>query len=246
MPPKESTVQQVVQAVKKKLRNMADPQRARDSQRYFKEPVALLGIGAQPFRAVMKEQIKPLKKTWTLEQAIECCECLLQESELELRGAGHEILGAFAKQFTLELADYAQTWLEQRLDNWALVDGFCSNVTCPLLKTCPDFTETLSQWSQADSLWVRRAALVTLVPFARKGDHLDLAYALVQQRFGDCEDLMHKGMGWLLREAGKTDMKRLSQFLLKHGPGMPRTTVRYAIERFPTSQRKTLLVQTKA
>ena len=56
---------------------------------------------------------------------------------------------------------------------------------------------------------------------------------------------MHKALGWLLREAGKTDMKRLRQFLLKHGPTIPRTTLRYAIERFPTKDRAKLLQKTR-
>ena len=242
---KSPSVRQVVQTVKKSLRQLGDPQKAQDYQRYFKEPVTMLGVGTQPFRKVIKEQTASLKNTWTLQQAMACCDRLMQEKELELRGAGHTILGAFAKQFTLELTAPAQTWLEQRLDNWALVDGFCSNVTSPLLQTCPDFAKTLSQWSQTESLWVRRAALVTLVPFARRGEYLVQAYDLVQEHFGDSEDLMHKAMGWLLREAGKTDMKRLSRHLLKHGPAIPRTTVRYAIERFPTVERKLLLEQTK-
>ena len=56
---------------------------------------------------------------------------------------------------------------------------------------------------------------------------------------------MHKALGWLLREAGKTDMKRLRQFLLKHGPTIPRTTLRYAIERFPAKERAELLQKTR-
>lgn len=56
---------------------------------------------------------------------------------------------------------------------------------------------------------------------------------------------MHKAVGWLLREAGKTDMERLKRFLLKNGPEIPRTTVRYAIERFPKNQRKQLLEETR-
>jgi 3-methyladenine DNA glycosylase AlkD len=62
---------------------------------------------------------------------------------------------------------------------------------------------------------------------------------------GDPEDLMHKASGWLLREAGKTDAERLEKFLLTHGPAIPRTTVRYSIERFPEGKRKELLVATR-
>ena len=62
---------------------------------------------------------------------------------------------------------------------------------------------------------------------------------------GDGEDLMHKACGWLLREAGKTDPARLEAFLRRHGPALPRTTVRYAIERFDPQRRARLLAETR-
>jgi hypothetical protein len=84
-----------------------------------------------------------------------------------------------------------------------------------------------------------------LVPFARRGQSLDLAYELAGDCFSDREDLMHKATGWLLREAGKTDMRRLRGFLLEHGPRVPRTALRYAIERFPENERAHLLAATR-
>ena len=74
---------------------------------------------------------------------------------------------------------------------------------------------------------------------------LDDAYAIAESLFKYPEDLIHKATGWMLREAGKPDPARLEGFLLKHGPKIPRTTLRYAIERFPPEKRKTLLEKTK-
>jgi len=118
-------------------------------------------------------------------------------------------------------------------------------VLSPLLERCPEVEKTLHVWSKDRSLWVRRAAVVTLVPFVRKGRLLDTAYGLAAGHFSDPEDLMHKATGWLLREAGKTDPQRLKQFLLRHGPAIPRTTLRYAIERFSPADRKRLLQDTR-
>ena len=102
-----------------------------------------------------------------------------------------------------------------------------------------------ARWTQAENLWLRRASLVALIPLARKGEQLDLAYTNAVRLFAAPEDLIHKATGWLLREAGKTDMPRLRAFLLQHGPRIPRTALRYAIERFPAAERKTLLTQTR-
>jgi len=74
---------------------------------------------------------------------------------------------------------------------------------------------------------------------------LDDAYAIAEALFKYPEDLIHKATGWMLREAGKPDPARLEGFLLKNGPKIPRTTLRYAIERFPPERQKTLLEKTK-
>ena len=74
---------------------------------------------------------------------------------------------------------------------------------------------------------------------------LDAAYEIAGSLLGDREDLIHKATGWLLRECGKTDTGRLERFLLRHGPGIPRTTLRYAIERIPARRRKEILEATR-
>ena len=86
---------------------------------------------------------------------------------------------------------------------------------------------------------------MTLVLPARRGQYLEAAYELASEHFSDGEDLMHKAIGWLLREAGKTDMPRLKTFLLQHGNSIPRTSLRYAIERFPEGVRRELLLRTR-
>jgi 3-methyladenine DNA glycosylase AlkD len=75
--------------------------------------------------------------------------------------------------------------------------------------------------------------------------HLDTVYHLAASLADDEQDLMHKACGWLLREAGKADARRLEQFLLAKRSALPRTTVRYAIERFPEASRRRILVLTR-
>ena len=88
-------------------------------------------------------------------------------------------------------------------------------------------------------------SVVCFVSLARHGEHLETVYDTAVVLRGDPEDLMHKAVGWMLREAGRTDPPRLETFLLRHGPTLPRTTLRYAIERFDAPSRKRLLAQTR-
>jgi len=238
-------VKQAALGIISHLRRMADPVRARGVQQYFKHEIAALGITTPVLRAFVCERARELRQPWQAPQALELCDRLLREPEMEIRGAGILVLGEFRKQLTPDLLDRAERWFRQRLDNWALVDGFCGEVLSPLLERFPEVGHRLLSWSRAESLWLRRAALVTLVPFARRGLRLDTGYRLAREHFADPEDLMHKATGWLLREAGKTDMPRLKRFLLRHGPAIPRTTLRYAIERFPICERVDMLKATR-
>jgi 3-methyladenine DNA glycosylase AlkD len=227
------------------LRRRHDPQRARGLQQYFKHPIVALGIDTPTLRQFADDRSRRLTAAWDPPRAIALCDRLLQEPEFEVRGTGILILSAFQRELRPGLTRVARRWLDTRLDNWALVDTFCGSVLSPLLGRHPGVERTLRTWSRARSLWVRRAAIVTLVPFARRGRRLDTAYDLAAAHFADAEDLMHKAVGWLLREAGKTDSPRLRGFLLRHGPAIPRTTLRYAIERFPARDRSRLLAATR-
>lgn len=240
-----TTPSRVADEITARLRRMGDPARARGTQQYFKNEIVALGITAPTLRLFMRERMSQLRHTWSLSDAIHLCDRLLEEPELEIRMAGILALAAFKRAFTLDLLPHAESWLECRLDNWALVDTFCGSVLSQLLAQHPQAERTLVRWSRRKSLWQRRAALVTLVPFARRGQHLDLIYRLCLDHLSNPENLMHKATGWLLREAGKTDRARLRRFLLSHGPAIPRTTLRYAIEHFAAIERTELMQATR-
>jgi len=90
-------------------------------------------------------------------------------------------------------------------------------------------------------MWVRRASIVALLPLVRRGGGVDLVYEIARRLHADREDLIQKAVGWALREAGKVDAARLERYLRANVRVIPRTTFRYAIERFPPKVRQRLL-----
>jgi 3-methyladenine DNA glycosylase AlkD len=116
----------------------------------------------------------------------------------------------------------------------------------PLLLRYPTLRGPVAGWSAHRNLWVRRAAAVGLIPTIRRGLGLDLAYRVARRLHPDREDLIQKAVGWMLREAGKSDQRRLERYLIANGPRIPRTSLRYAIERFPDARRREILAETKA
>lgn len=232
-----------------RLEALADPKRAAGARAYFKkwEPVVLFGVAAPDVRAFARELGAQVRGAWKVDDAIEFADLCVHRPEMEMKGVGFLVLTRYKRTFPRELFSTAKGWLAANLcANWALVDALSPTVLTPLLQRYPGLFAALGAWTRSRNLWVRRASLVSLIPLARTGARLDEAYAAVQQVAGDTEDLMHKAAGWLLREAGKKDLARLERFLLKQGPTLSRTTVRYAIERFPRGRRLLLLRATKA
>ncbi len=227
------------------LRKISDPRRAQGAQRYFKNEVRVMGAETEDLRVLAKTLTGRVKGRWTFAQATSLCEILLNNPYLEAKSAGVLILGRFVPDAHPVFFLKMRNWLESGLlDNWASTDTLCGEVLSPFVARFPELRYQFKTWTESQSLWVQRAAAVVLVPFARRGQWLDLAYDVVERLLPSREDLIHKAAGWLLREAGKTNMGRLEKYLRSLGPKIPRTTVRYAVEKFDAKKRKAILAAT--
>jgi 3-methyladenine DNA glycosylase AlkD len=229
------------------LEACADPERARGAKRYFREQVEFLGATTPQMRDIEADIWGRIRGTWKLPEAVAYAEAMLKGKFHEIRGLGLLLLLRFRKDFPPSFPEKVRGWLAaDRLDNWALVDVFCPDALGPLLDKDPGFVKKIKTWTADPNRWVKRASAVSFIKLARHGKHLDAIYEIAGRLFSVDDDLIHKATGWLLREAGKADPVRLRAFLLKRGPAIPRTTLRYAIERFPETERKTILLRTKA
>ena len=124
------------------------------------------------------------------------------------------------------------------INNWSLVDVTCPHVTG---KHLIDKDRTiLYKWAKSEDLWTKRIAMVSTFSFIRKND-LEDTFKIAEILLHDEHDLIHKAVGWMLREAGKRDLKREETFLKKYYKTMPRTMLRYAIEKFPETKRQKYL-----
>jgi 3-methyladenine DNA glycosylase AlkD len=236
---------QVAQVVKNDLESRADSRRAASSARFFKAPTPVYGVSAGTLRRYAKRLHRSLEAKWTLKQAIQLCAELMRDPYLEVKAVGLLVLSRFGPDFPASLLPRAKSWLAWHCDSWATVDLLAPDILWPLLERHPELEAQVENWTLSPSLWVRRAAAVAFVKPARRGRKLSVAYRIVKRLSQDEEDLVQKACGWLLREAGKTDRARLTHFLLRNGPNLPRTTVRYALEGYPAVDRKHLLVATR-
>jgi len=228
------------------LRKKADPRKAEQGRTYFKEKVSLLGISAPDLKRIAGECFQKIKSSWTVEEALAFCDRMLPEKELEAKAVSLLVLGRFVKSLKKDHVFQVKKWiLRGDCGNWAMIDLLCPAIVSPLLEAHPELRDEILSWTESPNRWLRRGAAVSFIKPARLGRFIPTVHEIALRLFADTDDLVRKANGWLLRESGKTDMARLEKFLLAHGPSIPRTTLRYAIERFPEKKRRELLVKTR-
>lgn len=169
---------------------------------------------------------------------------LLGNKVHEIRLVGLLILvGQYKKAETKEKAEIVKFYLDNTkyVNNWDLVDTSAHQILGDYLIDKTD-RKILLTLSHSKDLWEQRIAIIATFAFIRKGE-LDWTYKIVGTLDKHPHDLIHKACGWMLREAGKKDEKRLKEYLDQKAATLPRTMLRYAIEKFPEKERKEYLAK---
>lgn len=232
-------------AFKKDFKKLSRPNDAKALQRFFKtgpgeygESDIFAGIKVPPCRELAKKyRSLPPKDV----------QSLLKSKIHEERAIALMILVLnFKKADELTQTEIYQFYLKhlKYINNWDLVDASAPYLVGPYLYERD--RKVLYKLARSKSLWERRVAMLSTFYFIRQMDFTD-ALKIAEILVHDEHDLMHKAVGWMLREIGNRDLALEKKFLNKHAGAMPRTTLRYAIEKFPESERqKYLKMKTKS
>jgi 3-methyladenine DNA glycosylase AlkD len=234
-------------AARRAVARLARPTGQFDASRYFRgtSRLGFYNVGTGRVRALAREIVAGHRE-WSVDAALAFADLLIADRYLEVKGVAIEVLARFRRQFQPTYLRAWKRWLASDFaDNWATTDGICGMLIGPLLVAHPELVPRLASWARDRNLWVRRAAIVALIPPLRKHDVLEQVYATARMLHDDQADLIQKAVGWALREAGKVDPQRLERYLRANGRQIPRTTIRYAIERFAPATRRALLVATR-
>ncbi|MEI7841918.1 MAG: DNA alkylation repair protein [Gallionellaceae bacterium] len=217
------------------LRSIADPAVAKIAQGFFKtgpgqygEGDIFLGIKVPTLRALIKSyRDTPLKTIAALIQSKfheERLFALLLLIDFYQRGDE----ATQQQSYELYLANTAH------INNWDLVDVSAPHIVGNFLADKP--RDILYRLMKSNLLWERRISIIATFHFIRQNDFKD-TLKIAEHLLGDQHDLMHKAVGWMLREVGKRDQATLEDFLRQHSQTMPRTMLRYSIERLPEELR---------
>ena len=124
------------------------------------------------------------------------------------------------------------------MNNWATCDTFCNRNMGDLILKYPDFLSELKKFTKSDNRWMKRAAAVSLIVPARKGLFLSDMFEIALILLEDPDDMVQKGYGWMLKVASQTHQNEVFEFVMQHKQRMPRTALRYAIEKMPEDLKK--------
>lgn len=222
--------------IQTRLQQLGSPRATKVLQRFFKTGPGEYGFGDQflGIRVPVLRRLARELRDLPLSEAVG----LLQSPWHEARALALMVLvDAYRRTDEAEREDIYELYLAQldRINNWDLVDISAPGIVGRHLEDRP--RAILFKLAASKNLWHRRVAMLATFHFIRQNDFAD-ALRLAELLRDDEHDLMHKAVGWMLREIGKRDVAALKGFLGRHAARMPRTMLRYAIEKFPERERR--------
>ena len=232
-------------AVRKALRAEADPVRAKNARRFFKTgpgdygegdrfigvPVPAQRLVARHFRDLPLDEVDTLLTSPIHEERLTALLILVDQFNRSSRADDAAATKHQRRIFRLYMKRL------RCINNWDLVDTSAGPIVGGWLAAHPD-AGLLPRLARSRLLWSRRIAMIATFHGIARADHRD-AIRIAQILVQDPEDLMHKAVGWMLREVGKrASLPALDRFLAQHAATMPRTMLRYAIERLPPAERQ--------
>jgi 3-methyladenine DNA glycosylase AlkD len=229
------------------LKSYAKPSKAHDLQRFFKTGPGEYGEG-DVFIGVVVPDTRKVARAYSDLPFAEL-EKLLESDIHESRLCALIILTLQFKSTKDSKAQkkifdfYVQQLKRGHINNWDLVDVSAPIIGAYLIET-PNPYPLLIKLAKSKSLWQRRVAIIFTFAFIRAGE-LDATIEIAALLLKDEHDLIHKAVGWMLREAGKRDGLVLRRFLSDYSKEMPRTALRYAIEKMPERERKKWLLSSR-
>jgi 3-methyladenine DNA glycosylase AlkD len=212
--------------------------------RFFKTGPGEYGEGDK-FLGLKVPQTREVSKRFQ-DLSFEQIQVLVKDEFHEVRQLGLFILVLqFKKAKTIEarkvIFDFYMDIAKQgRVNNWDLVDSTAPYLGAYLVET--NNTELLGELANSNDLWLNRISVIFTFAFLRAGI-IEPTLWMAEYHLDHKHDLMHKAVGWMLRELGKVHHRALVSFLEQHATQMPRTMLRYSIEKFPEGQRKAWLLR---
>lgn len=227
---------EILDKVRRELREASDEKTRQSGLKYFREEVSLYGIRSKTVTEIARANYAIVKKR-SKHEILSLCDSLWQSGMMEETFVACMWSERLAGQFVAEDFNILEGWVHKYVNNWASCDTLCNHTVGDFIQKYPGFISELKRWARSENRWVKRASAVSLIVPARKGKFVDDIFEIAEILLMDSDDMVQKGYGWMLKEASKPYQKEVFDFVIRHKAVMPRTALRYAIEKIPPDLR---------
>jgi len=232
----------IISTIRKELKEHSDPHTKATGQNFFKEKIKVYGVKVALVTKIAKVHDKEIL-AMDKKEVFALCEELWQSGYMEESFVACYFSYIIRKNY--EQADFKvfEKWVENYVSNWASCDTLCNHTIGSFMEMYPRYLENLKKWARSKNRWMKRASAVTLIIPARHGKFLKDIFEIADILLLDGDDLVQKGYGWMLKAASEAHQKEVFEYVMKHKAKMPRTALRYAIEKMPMNFKERAMIQ---
>jgi 3-methyladenine DNA glycosylase AlkD len=223
---------EIIESIRQELKKNADSKEVKKGQYFFKEKVRFYGVKTAVVGKIGKEYFKVIKAK-NKSEIFALCEELWQSGYMEESYIACNWSYYIHRDYKPEDFKVFEKWVNYYVSNWASCDTLCNHTIGTIVEMYPKYLLDLKKWAKSKNRWVRRASAVSLIVPARRGKFLNDVFEIADILLLDQDDLVQKGYGWMCKEASKLHQKEVFDYVIKNKKVMPRTALRYAIEKMP-------------
>lgn len=201
-------------------------------ERFFREEVKMHGLKSSLVESIARDYFKKLPDR-TKGYVFGLCEELWKTGYMEESFIACNWSYSMKEEYMPEDFHQFERWVKKYLTNWASCDTLCNHTIGTFIEMYPSFLAELTKWANSENRWVKRASAVTLIIPARRGKFLNEIIGIADILHSDPDDMVQKGYGWMLKAASQAHQNEVFEYVIKKKGTMPRTALRYAIEKMP-------------
>jgi len=216
----------------------------RDVQsKFFKEQVKFLGCTLPQCNKIAGKWAKRLRdEDWSYDDILTLAEELLKAGSWEEGAIALDLVARRRGDFREADFETFERWLSEYVNNWAHTDSIAPHIFGELVERYPNLAEKIFEWTKSPNRWMRRASVVTYVLHARRGRFHDAVFRTADALLSDEDDMVRKGVGWMLKCASQADEKGVVEYLMRNRTRTSRLVLRYATEKVSPANRSLVLM----
>jgi 3-methyladenine DNA glycosylase AlkD len=223
--------------IRQRLKECSDPKTKETGPKFFKEQIKLHGVKVANVTKISKEYFEHIKDQ-EKNDIFDTCEDLWKSGYIEESFIACNWSYYMRERYSSNDFLIFEEWLKSYVTNWASCDTLCNHTIGTFIVKYPEYLSKIIKWTESDNRWLCRGAAATLIIPARKGKFLKEILNIADRLLLNQDYLVQKGYGWMLKAASEAHEKEIFRYVMKNKDKMPRTSLRYAIEKMPKELKK--------